>query len=125
MKAVAAFARRHKLISVIDGASVADDEVDKCAGCGGSALPLHPSLHSTHITPIPAPPSPPNAHPPLRTRAATFATPINLQPLKLGFDLVVASATKYLNGHSDVIAGVVAGGGDLVDGIRVTANILG
>jgi cystathionine beta-lyase/cystathionine gamma-synthase len=40
---------------------------------------------------------------------ATFATPVNLRPLAAGAHLVVHSATKYLNGHSDVIAGVVAG----------------
>ncbi|MBU6408828.1 MAG: aminotransferase class I/II-fold pyridoxal phosphate-dependent enzyme [Verrucomicrobia bacterium] len=37
----------------------------------------------------------------------TFATPINQNPIALGFDAVVHSATKYLNGHSDVNAGVV------------------
>lgn len=37
----------------------------------------------------------------------TFATPVNQQPLAVGFDVVVQSATKYLNGHSDVTAGVV------------------
>jgi len=37
----------------------------------------------------------------------TFATPINQNPLPLGFDAVIHSATKYLNGHSDVNAGVV------------------
>lgn len=40
---------------------------------------------------------------------ATFATPVHIKPLSMGFDLVVHSATKYLNGHSDLIAGVVAG----------------
>ena len=39
----------------------------------------------------------------------TFATPYNQRPLTLGFDLVVHSATKYLAGHSDVVAGVVVG----------------
>ncbi len=39
----------------------------------------------------------------------TFATPYNQQPLSLGIDLVLHSATKYLGGHSDVVAGVVAG----------------
>ncbi|HSM58258.1 MAG TPA: aminotransferase class I/II-fold pyridoxal phosphate-dependent enzyme [Candidatus Sulfomarinibacteraceae bacterium] len=39
----------------------------------------------------------------------TFATPYNQRPLKLGIDLVVHSATKYLGGHSDIVAGVVAG----------------
>lgn len=37
----------------------------------------------------------------------TFATPINQNPIPLGFDAVIHSATKYLNGHSDVNAGVV------------------
>ena len=37
----------------------------------------------------------------------TFASPVNQQPLSLGADLVVHSATKYLGGHSDVKAGVV------------------
>jgi len=40
---------------------------------------------------------------------ATFLTPMGIQPLRLGADLVVHSATKYLNGHSDVCAGVVVG----------------
>lgn len=40
---------------------------------------------------------------------ATFATPINFQPLRHGADLVFHSATKYLGGHSDLTAGVVAG----------------
>lgn len=40
----------------------------------------------------------------------TFASPIIQRPLELGFDIVVHSATKYLNGHSDVVAGLVAVG---------------
>lgn len=44
----------------------------------------------------------------------TFATPINQQPLELGVDLVVHSATKFLGGHSDVLGGVVCGSRDLV-----------
>jgi len=39
----------------------------------------------------------------------TFASPINFRPLSIGFDLVFHSATKYLNGHSDVVAGCVMG----------------
>lgn len=45
----------------------------------------------------------------------TFATPINQNPLQLGADLVVHSATKFLGGHSDVMGGVVCGRRDLVD----------
>ncbi|HSF48398.1 MAG TPA: PLP-dependent aspartate aminotransferase family protein [Burkholderiales bacterium] len=42
----------------------------------------------------------------------TFATPWAQRPLELGFDLVVHSATKYLNGHSDMVGGVVVVGGE-------------
>lgn len=42
---------------------------------------------------------------------ATFATPINFRPLDLGYDVAVHSATKYLNGHSDLAAGAVAANG--------------
>jgi cystathionine beta-lyase/cystathionine gamma-synthase len=48
----------------------------------------------------------------------TFASPYICRPLELGADLVVESGTKYLGGHSDVMAGVVAGRKDLVDAIR-------
>ena len=50
----------------------------------------------------------------------TFATPINQNPLDYGFDAVLHSATKYLNGHSDVNAGVVVGAAELIR--RVTAG---
>jgi cystathionine beta-lyase/cystathionine gamma-synthase len=40
---------------------------------------------------------------------STFATPINQRPLDLGVDIVMHSATKYLNGHGDITAGVLAG----------------
>jgi methionine-gamma-lyase len=49
----------------------------------------------------------------------TFATPYLQNPLKLGADLVVHSATKYLNGHGDVVAGFVAGDLDTVTQIRL------
>src|SRR5215471_12883319 len=45
----------------------------------------------------------------------TFATPYNQHPLELGYDLVVHSATKYLNGHADVTAGAIIGSKELVD----------
>ena len=47
----------------------------------------------------------------------TFATPVNQQPVAFGIDLVWHSATKYLNGHSDVSAGVLAGPAELLDRI--------
>jgi cystathionine beta-lyase/cystathionine gamma-synthase len=48
----------------------------------------------------------------------TFASPYLCRPLALGADLVVESATKYLSGHSDVLAGAVAGSRALVDAVR-------
>jgi cystathionine beta-lyase/cystathionine gamma-synthase len=45
----------------------------------------------------------------------TFASPINFRPLEHGADIVITSATKYLNGHSDVIAGAVAGTASLIE----------
>lgn len=48
----------------------------------------------------------------------TFLTPVQCRPAERGFDLVVHSATKYLNGHSDLVAGAVVGRADLVEGAR-------
>jgi len=45
----------------------------------------------------------------------TFATPINQNPLALGADLVVHSATKFIGGHSDALGGIVCGNKDLID----------
>jgi len=55
----------------------------------------------------------------------TFASPINQQPLALGIDLSMQSATKYLNGHSDVTGGVVTGPGRLVGPIEKARRLLG
>ena len=48
----------------------------------------------------------------------TFATPILCRPLELGADLVMHSATKYIGGHSDLLAGVVVGGSELISAAR-------
>jgi len=48
----------------------------------------------------------------------TFASPYVCRPLEHGADLVVESATKYIGGHSDVLAGTVAGHPDLIDEVR-------
>ncbi|MCA9520233.1 MAG: aminotransferase class I/II-fold pyridoxal phosphate-dependent enzyme [Myxococcales bacterium] len=56
---------------------------------------------------------------------ATFATPYNLRPLELGVDLVIHSATKYLGGHNDVLAGAVIGAWHLVLPIRQLQGITG
>ena len=49
----------------------------------------------------------------------TYATPYLTQPISLGADIVVHSATKYLGGHGDLIAGVLAGSQEIVDQIRL------
>ncbi|EYF07981.1 trans-sulfuration enzyme family protein [Chondromyces apiculatus] len=56
---------------------------------------------------------------------ATFATPVNLRPIDLGFDLVLHSATKYLNGHSDIVAGALIGRAVLVEKTKHLLDHLG
>jgi len=56
---------------------------------------------------------------------STFATPINCKPAEFGIDLIMHSGTKYYGGHSDLIAGVVAGRADLIDKIHSTRTTLG
>jgi cystathionine beta-lyase/cystathionine gamma-synthase len=55
----------------------------------------------------------------------TFASPINQQPLALGVDLAMQSATKYLNGHSDVTGGVVTGSAALIAPIEKVRRMVG
>lgn len=55
----------------------------------------------------------------------TFASPVNQQPLARGIDLTMQSASKYLNGHSDVVAGTVAGGRALIERVSKTRRLLG
>ncbi len=56
---------------------------------------------------------------------STFATPVNQRPLTLGVDLVVHSATKYLGGHNDLLAGAVTGSETLVSAVRDLRGVLG
>ena len=56
---------------------------------------------------------------------ATFATPYNQRPLEWGVDAVVHSATKYLAGHNDLLAGAVLGSRDLVEGVRTLQGVMG
>lgn len=74
LPAVAAFARAHKLVSIVD---------------------------------------------------STFASPVNFRPLEHGFDLVVHSCTKFLNGHTDLVAGAVIGRANLVAAAKRTLDHLG
>lgn len=56
---------------------------------------------------------------------STFATPVHLRPAEHGIDLVVHSATKYLAGHNDVLAGVIAGPSGLCSLVRDARHVLG
>jgi cystathionine beta-lyase/cystathionine gamma-synthase len=55
----------------------------------------------------------------------TFATPVNFRPVEAGFDVVIHSASKYLNGHTDLVAGVIAGRANFVEECRQTMLKLG
>jgi cystathionine beta-lyase/cystathionine gamma-synthase len=55
----------------------------------------------------------------------TFASPANQQPLTLGIDLVMHSATKYLNGHSDVTCGALVGGRELIERLHEARKMFG
>src|SRR3954468_4319481 len=56
---------------------------------------------------------------------STFASPINFRPLEHGADIVIHSVTKYINGHTDVIAGAVAGSAALVDEVKNRMRVWG
>ncbi len=65
------------------------------------------------------------AHGALTFADNTFATPLNQRPLDMGIDLVFHSATKYLGGHSDLIAGVVMGNAALIKRVWDTHVVIG
>ncbi|MDX1521485.1 MAG: PLP-dependent aspartate aminotransferase family protein, partial [Anaerolineae bacterium] len=56
---------------------------------------------------------------------STFATPINQRPLEFGVDFVIHSATKYLAGHNDLLAGVVIGSDYMIGAIKEAQSMLG
>lgn len=56
---------------------------------------------------------------------ATLATPFNIKPIEYGVDYVLHSATKYLGGHNDLLAGVLCGRRELLDPVRALRGILG
>jgi cystathionine gamma-synthase len=56
---------------------------------------------------------------------ATLATPYNLRPIEYGVDFVLHSATKYLGGHNDLLAGVLCGGRKAMEPVRALRGIMG
>lgn len=55
----------------------------------------------------------------------TFASPVNQQPLKLGCDIIMHSATKYMGGHSDLMAGALIGKKDFIERCRTLSSVYG
>jgi cystathionine beta-lyase/cystathionine gamma-synthase len=55
----------------------------------------------------------------------TFATPVNFRPAEIGFDLSLHSCTKYMNGHTDLVAGAAIGRRELIDRIKKKLNHMG
>jgi cystathionine beta-lyase/cystathionine gamma-synthase len=55
----------------------------------------------------------------------TFPTPVNFKPAPMGFDIIIHSATKYLNGHTDLVAGCVMGSKELIHKIKLKLDHLG
>jgi cystathionine gamma-synthase len=56
---------------------------------------------------------------------ATLATPFNIRPLEVGVDIVIHSATKYLGGHNDLLAGVTLGNHKLLDDLNKLQRMIG
>lgn len=84
--------------------------------------PANPVLRLTDLTAVAAIA---RAHGILTATDNTFATPYNQRPLTLGIDIVLHSATKYLAGHSDVVAGVVVGKAEHITAMWHTHVMLG
>jgi cystathionine beta-lyase/cystathionine gamma-synthase len=84
--------------------------------------PINPTLRCVDIAPVAAA---------CRARGVisvidnTFASPVNQRPIALGIDLVMHSATKYLNGHSDVTAGALVGPAALLEPIEKARRLVG
>jgi len=56
---------------------------------------------------------------------STFASPVNFRPIEHGVDVVIHSATKYLNGHHDILAGVVCGNEPFIEEVRQKMMVWG
>ncbi len=84
--------------------------------------PINPTLRCVDIRAIA---SACRAHGALSLFDNTFASPINQRPIELGVDLVMHSATKYLGGHSDLIAGALAGPHTIVARLRDARKVFG
>lgn len=85
-------------------------------------IPTNPFLH---VIDLPKVAQAAKANNVLLVADSTFATPVNFRPLEVGADIVIHSATKYLAGHNDVIAGVLAGNSEVVQPVKEMLMTLG
>jgi cystathionine beta-lyase/cystathionine gamma-synthase len=111
-----------------DGRLVDQDDPDALrAAVAGAALVVVETVSNPHlaVADIPAVAAIAHAAGARLVVDNTIATPIGCRPLEHGADLVFHSATKYLNGHSDVLAGVAAGPAELVDRLAERSLELG
>lgn len=84
--------------------------------------PINPTLRCVDVAAVAAAC---RAHGVVSVVDNTFASPINQQPLALGVDVVMHSATKYLNGHSDVTAGALAGSTEMIEKVLKARKLVG
>jgi cystathionine gamma-synthase len=85
-------------------------------------LPTNPYLH---VPDLPAIVKVAKRHKLLTMIDATLATPFNLRPLEMGVDIVIHSATKYLGGHNDLLAGVTLGGHKQLEPLNKLQRMIG
>jgi cystathionine beta-lyase/cystathionine gamma-synthase len=118
---LAKFGIRPRVVSLEELASIGD-VISDATKVVWFETPINPTLRCVDIAAVAAA---------CRARGVlsiidnTFASPLNQHPVALGVDLVMHSATKYLNGHSDVTAGALAGPAALLAPIEKGRRLLG
>jgi cystathionine gamma-synthase len=120
-KTLAAYGVEHTVVEPGDLAGVRAAITPKTRLIVGES-PTNPYLHCTDLRALAALAK---EHRIKTIVDSTFATPINLRPLSFGIDLVCHSATKYLAGHHDVLAGAIVGSSALTGLVRDLRGVLG
>ena len=111
-------------VSIIEPGSTAAFEaaIQPNTGIFFTESPTNPYLR---VVDVPAVVEVAKQHDVLVVIDSTFATPVNHMPIRDGADLVLHSATKYLSGHNDLLAGTLTGKAEVVDKVRKALGVLG
>jgi len=111
-------------VSIIEPGSTAAFEaaIQPNTGIFFTESPTNPYLR---VVDVPAVVEVAKQHDVLVVIDSTFATPVNHMPIRDGADLVLHSATKYLSGHNDLLAGTLTGRAEVVDKVRKALGVLG